>query len=494
MTTCAHIARCFVERASRGRPGDSSARDVNDGEGKEFSEDVRRIDDMRAGEDRRDDKREIAKGTMQNVKWLLKNLGEALWYYKTVVAGALEHNAFESGHDVPAALVATSYNNMACIRLRVACIIHSACCNGSESGGMGADPAGEERQELMLRLRKWRRGWTWRRRWTQQMEEDGVRERCPSAQDHGASIFGRVSHDMHGVQDAWFDGDSTDSGGNECLSGESEDNSVGMGVNLDDVDGALGNVDADSTEEWHKDREEDDRVPILGHDDPWEVREAQRAVELFEEAADLFKQNRCQIEASRALRNRDLAKASALELDEHGENVMYACQTEELPLPHVMACFDARRRATPNDLRPILLEYTPASGQNHSLSWEQEMFLSHGGSAGTDSLNQPAVNSGQDIEQLMSQLSFRKSVMRDNWRLAHLSGMLSRRDADARYWALRQLDQLLMRLEILLCDNELRRQRHTAYATILAADRQARVRISEVAQVSSPACLCAFPV
>ena len=34
---------------------------------------------------------------------------------------------------------------------------------------------------------------------------------------------------MHGVQDAWFDGDSTDSGGNECLSGESEDNSVGMG-------------------------------------------------------------------------------------------------------------------------------------------------------------------------------------------------------------------------------------------------------------------------
>jgi len=40
-----------------------------------------------------------------------------------------------------------------------------------------------------------------------------------------------------------------------------------------------------------------------------------------------------------------------------------------------------------------------------------------------------------------------------------------------------------MRLEILLCDNVLRRQRHTAYASILAAERRVRVRMSEVAEL-----------
>ena len=89
---------------------------------------------------------------------------------------------------------------------------------------------------------------------------------------------------------------------------------------------------------------------------------------------------------------------------------------EELPLPHVMACFDAKRHSTANDVRPILMDRNPLSlapGQNQSLSWEQEAFLQ--------------VETGQGMEEFLSHISFRKNVLRDSWRLAHLRSMTSSR-------------------------------------------------------------------
>ena len=91
-------------------------------------------------------------------------------------------------------------------------------------------------------------------------------------------------------------------------------------------------------------------------------------------------------------------------------------QIEELPLPHVMACFDVKRHGTANDVRPILMDLNPLSlapGQNQSLSWEQEAFLQ--------------VETGQEKEDFMSHISFRKNVLRDSWRLAHLRSMTSSR-------------------------------------------------------------------
>jgi hypothetical protein len=76
----------------------------------------------------------------------------------------------------------------------------------------------------------------------------------------------------------------------EYDSEESEGNSVDRGFDMEDE--GLAGVDEESTteKEWQRNQGKDERVPILQHDDPWEMREAQRAVDLFEEAADRFAQ------------------------------------------------------------------------------------------------------------------------------------------------------------------------------------------------------------
>ena len=110
-------------------------------------------------------------------------------------------------------------------------------------------------------------------------------------------------------------------------------------------------------------------------------------------------------------------------MDEQGDGAeinVWGCggdaQMEELPLPHVMACFDAKHHGTANDVRPILMDrnnLSLAPGQNQSLSWEQEAFLQ--------------VETGHEMEDFLSQISFRKNVLRDSWRLAHLRSMTSSR-------------------------------------------------------------------
>ncbi len=221
ITTCAHIARCFLQRASSRRPRDTIPRDVGGagggadlcdsfpGKGERQAEDLRLTRDLRVGAGRKHGNLDSAGERMpdcageriRDLKWMLKNLGEALWYYKMVVFRALEDCALGTEPNVPAALVGTCYNNMACIRLRTACIIHSAChddsnARGGKAGrggraGKGAGAEDETRKEFLLCLVKWRRGWSWKVRWGKQMDEYGVNEPCPSSALHPA--FGMPS-------------------------------------------------------------------------------------------------------------------------------------------------------------------------------------------------------------------------------------------------------------------------------------------------------------
>ena len=216
ITTCAHIARCFLERASSRRPRDTIPRDVGGagggadlcdsfpGKGERQAEDLRLTRDLRVGAGRKHGNLDSAGERMpdcageriRDLKWMLKNLGEALWYYKMVVFRALEDCALGTEPNVPAALVGTCYNNMACIRLRTACIIHSAChddsnARGGKAGrggraGKGAGAEDETRKEFLLCLVKWRRGWSWKGRWGKQMDEYGVNEPSPSSALHPA--------------------------------------------------------------------------------------------------------------------------------------------------------------------------------------------------------------------------------------------------------------------------------------------------------------------
>ena len=94
-----------------------------------------------------------------------------------------------------------------------------------------------------------------------------------------------------GVLGTRSEGESTDSSSAMEYVSESEGNSAERGLSMEDEDEGLAGVDEESTtEEWHRNQGKDVRVPILQHDDPWEMREAQRAVDLFEEAADRFTQ------------------------------------------------------------------------------------------------------------------------------------------------------------------------------------------------------------
>jgi len=107
----------------------------------------------------------------RRTRWKLGNLGEALWYYKMVVAAADDAagvGGLGGAAQVPAALVGTARNNMACIRLRALAIMHSVYREGeggrSRSGGVRRLARKALSEGGMMRMLRWRRGWHWRRR------------------------------------------------------------------------------------------------------------------------------------------------------------------------------------------------------------------------------------------------------------------------------------------------------------------------------------------
>ncbi len=118
----------------------------------------------------------------RRTRWQLRNLGEALWYYKMVVAAADDAagvGGVGGAAQVPAALVGTARNNMACIRLRALAIMHSVYREGGGGGSRSGGGRGLARKALreggMMRMLRWRRGWHWRRRrrWERAREGGG---------------------------------------------------------------------------------------------------------------------------------------------------------------------------------------------------------------------------------------------------------------------------------------------------------------------------------
>ena len=435
VTTCAHVARLFADRAGRTCPLATSGR----------------------GDKSRCEAREL--------RWQLGNLGEALWYYKRAVAAACE--ADDLGGDtvfgesaleslVPSSLVGTSYNNMACVRIRLLALIFDGC----KKGGEQTAPAG-----VKAKLRKWRRGWSWRG------GGEGI---------DGWEISEAISDEDSGGVSAVSDGD--EGGGRE------------------------------RPQAWEAGASD---VLTYCARDSWEVLEAQRAARLFEAAVACFRQAKCTIEKDHAARNRDFALSLAAHLDpapqigpgadaeEAGAALgeMWMAAAQELPLPHVMACFDESLLAAEMDSGPVLL---PLQGPNASISFEQEAAMRHGsgtlthvrrgahvyadiGAAHDGGAANQLLGSARRQEAVLhsisSQETLRMCLMRDAWRLNRLRRMACVEDADARFWALRQLDGILVALQVTLCDNEYRRQRHEACARILCQDRRVpRVAIREVQQ------------
>ena len=91
----------------------------------------------------------------------------------------------------------------------------------------------------------------------------------------------------------------------------------------------------------------------------------------------------------------------------------------------------------------------------------------------------------QALDKVLADLEFRKAEVRASWRLGRFCAMARSADGDARYWALMQLDEMLVHLEITLCDTEYRRERHLQYARLLAEDRRARVQVAAAASNES---------
>ena len=246
-------------------------------------------------------------------------------------------------------------------------------------------------------------------------------------------------------------------------------------------------------------------VAVVHDEEGWEVEEALRAARLCEEASELFRHAQCVIERDLALQNRDVARTVAAEFNEAPLVLdLPSWLAQELPLPHVMACFDTRSYEAADEVGPVVVEREAVGAGGNSSSggggadasggggmqWEQEVFLSRCSQAGRSTsgvmsmrLVSLAAERDEAFAAMLAELRQRTSHARERWRLARLLGMAQSRDADERYWALRSLDSMLISLQVTLCDVEIRRKRHKDLATILARDRGARVQIKEIAML-----------
>ena len=467
---CMHIARCFSERAAAlpsclplpdmalggavvtGGANGGGRRVDGGGE-----HDVDRASDQKRG-----------------LRWQLRNLGEALWYYKRAACAAAEDGAAGGGEVVAAAMHGTILHNTACIRLRSLAVMLLACRDTVHVGQGG--PREGRAEEVLRQLREWRRGWSWRR-----------------GRGDGRGWEG----DEQSEEDS--------SGSGEGLSGESEQESGGnVGVDLDSLSG----LEASDGEESEVGGGGELEVPIVRQEDPWEVLEVQRAADLLDEAAQLFEGARCKIEHACAVRHRDLARSVEAELEQNydgdcgggggvAEMSWCALALQELPMPHVMACFDARFHE-PRVHRRHLPHLTGKLSMEDAEALLESGAVKRFDPAARDNLTQVMVADAgaqsQAFDKMLADLEFRKAEMRASWRLGRFCSMARSADGDARYWALMQLDEMLVHLEVTLCDTEYRRERHLRYARLLAEERRARVQTAEAAADDHKTLLCIVKV
>ena len=86
VTTCAHIARCFYDRAERAFPQERGARSEQE------SLEAKDLPDSVGGSS-------FSDGSVK-LRWRLENLGEALWYYKKMLAAAADGDFQEGVEEV----------------------------------------------------------------------------------------------------------------------------------------------------------------------------------------------------------------------------------------------------------------------------------------------------------------------------------------------------------------------------------------------------------
>ena len=479
VTCCLHVARCFSDRAAM-----PPAR--REGKERERTSDKKGERGVEA---------EVQRQWESELRWQLRNLGEALWYYKRAVHAADDSQLLVGKQVASAALHGTALHNTACVRLRALAIMltqrHLLQRRDRNNNGRRAtksvDAQKRAEAKLQLRLRTWMKGWSWRR--------------------------------CKGDERGWEHDDDSDenSGQSEgMLSDESDDGVVGMdGLDLAALDDS--SYGGGDSEEYAEDcADSGSTVPIIRQDEAWEVREAERAVELCEEAAELFRRYvtqrggyasmnsrahvcghthagmrararthartrththgltwstrraRCKIEQESALKSRDLAGfvAGALHAMEDCGSIavakdsgcgsiedirQWALSLPELPMPHVMACFDVSFHSERRGRLPAL---TIGDSEEGDTSLEDEATLYEGGklknAASNSNLTDADISfagrKNQAFTQIMVDMAFRKAEVRSSWRLARFCAMVRSSDCDARYWALLQLDEMLVNL------------------------------------------------
>ena len=120
-------------------------------------------------------------------------------------------------------------------------------------------------------------------------------------------------------------------------------------------------------------------------------------------------------------------------------------------MPHVMACFDVSFHSERRGRLPAL---TTGDSEEGDTSLEDAATLCKGGklksAASNSNLTDAEISfagrKDQAFAQIMADMAFRKGEVRSSWRLARFCAMARSSDCDARYWALLQLDEMLVNL------------------------------------------------